>query len=320
MSLTKQVRAVLDSRAVDVSMYDDVKLWNDKVIGEIFPEANSRCFQGAWYRKVVSSEDKWLGIEGVIELGEFTPDQKRFNLDGKGRYMDNPSIYMGGKSLFESDAGLGLNTSHLKYDENLDLTISSPKIAYRPFWRYIYNKALDINGNVERQEVNSWNISEGDSLMYYYFPGDIIRMKIYSPLKNYLQLRIELVKPTTIKKYVAIREKYNLKDNIPSDFYSPIFISEGHGEHSAEFKRVNSIDQYGNEGFVAKDTDATVSKAIWHETYLYRRIEGEIFKVPFSKERQNSFICPNDKAISVLDISNEKGAEAIVIHPGHIYK
>ena len=56
------------------------------------PGETPPCFLGAWYRKG-SSKDAWLGIEGVIELGEFT-DPKRFNLDGRGRYMDVPSVYM----------------------------------------------------------------------------------------------------------------------------------------------------------------------------------------------------------------------------------
>lgn len=320
MSLTKLVRATLDSRAVDVSMFDDVEVWEKSISNEVAPQKSAPCFQGAWYRKVVSSTDHWLGIEGVIKLGEFTPDLKRFDLDGKKRFMDNPSIYMGGKALLESDAGLGLNVSYDSNDFSEELSVSSPKLAYRPFWRYIYKKAVDIKGNVERSEVNSWNITESQALMYYYFPGDVIRMKIYSPVKDYLQLRIEVVEPTKIEKYVNLRKKYNLKNGAPSDFYSPIFHSEGHGYHVAEFKRVNSIDQYGNEGFVAKDTDATVSRATWLESFLYRKIDGKIVKVPFHSERQLSLICPNEQAISV-DIDNpQMGGESITIHPGNVRK
>ena len=31
----------------------------------------SSVFLGAWYRKVYSSKDSWLGIEGTLRLGEF---------------------------------------------------------------------------------------------------------------------------------------------------------------------------------------------------------------------------------------------------------
>lgn len=318
MSLTVKVVPILDSRYIDVSQFDNVKIFTGIIKDEIKPPLSPKCFLGAWYRKVFSSFDQWLGIEGVIELGEFIPDSKRYNLDGRGRYMDNPSIYMGGKSEEESDAGLGLNLTYLSSDTSDDLCESSPKIAYRPFWRYIYKEALDISGNVTRKEVNSWNICNPRSLKHYYFPGDILRMKIYCPIPNYLQLRIEVIEPTTIPKYQELRKKYHLIDDRPADFYSPIFHSLGQGTDLAEFKRVNSIDQYGNEGIKAKDTDATVSKATWHETYLYRNIDNEIVKVPFSKERQTTMICPNKKAISVEKIDETIGAESIMIHPEKI--
>jgi hypothetical protein len=292
-----------------------MKICTSAIEDEILPSAPPKCFLGAWYRKVFSSTDHWLGIEGVVELGEFTPDEARFNLDGKGRHMDNPSVYMGGKSLQESDAGLGYNLTYLSSDTSLDLDYGSPKLAYRPFWRYIYKDAEDTDGNVLRREVNSWNVSNPRSLMYYYFPGDVIRMRVYSPIPDYLQLRIEILKPTTIAKYVELRKKYQLENDMPSDFYSPIFISKGHGVQKAEFKRVNSIDQYGNEGCHAKDTGATVSKATWQEVYLYREIDGEIVKVPLHTRRQTSMICPNEKAIEARLLDETSGSEEITIHP-----
>ena len=133
MSLTKIVVPIMDSRSVDVSMFDCVKEYNHVIPNEAKVPSTPACFLGAWYRKVFSSTDQWLGLEGLITLGEFTPDESRFNLDGRGRYMDNPSIYMGGKSAKESDAGLGLNMSYLSSDTSEDLTLSSPKLAYRPF-------------------------------------------------------------------------------------------------------------------------------------------------------------------------------------------
>lgn len=315
MSLTVKVVPTLDSRAVDVRKFIDLKVYQGALQGEVPTPQTPPCFLGAWYRKVFSSFDAWRGIEGVITLGEFTPDDARFNLDGKGRYMDNPSIYMGGKSASESDAGLGLNLSYTSSDTSEELTHASPKLAYRPFWRYIYKEAEDTFGNVRRREVNSWNISEPKSLCYYYFPGDTIEMAVYSPLPDYLQLRIRVLETTKIEKYVKLRESYNLPDNKPSDFYSPIFYSKGHGKQDAEFKRVNSIDQFGNEGYHAKATKANVSKAVWHEVYLYREIHGELMKVPFNSTRQVSMICPNEKAIHVESLDQTKGSEAITIHP-----
>lgn len=316
MSLTKVVTPIMDSRAVDVSMFDHPEIFLGSIENEKKAPEAPACFLGAWYRKVYSSKDQWLGFEGVVTLGEFIPDESRFGLDGNGRYMDNPSVYVGGKSRRESDAGLGLNLTYLSNDTTNDLTISSPKMGYRPFWRYIYNETSDIDFNVRRREVNSWNVSNPRNFGYYYFPGDVLRMKIYSPVDNYLQLRIEVIEPTTIPKYVELRKKYQLKDNRPLDFYSPIFYSEGHGYEDAEFKRVNSIDQYGNEGYHAKATNAMVTTSIWHESFLYRKIDGIIKKIPMSTDRQVSMICPNQEAISVQVFDEKMGSESITIHPG----
>jgi hypothetical protein len=315
MNFTKLKKPIIDSRAYDVSCFDDVPIYSTRIEEEIFPEGKQKCFAGAWYHKVMSSRDKWVGIEGLIRLGEFTPDEKRFNLDGYGRYMDNPSIYMGGNALEESDAGLGMNLTYLSADIKNELDLDAPKLAYRPFWRYIYKETVDFNGNIKRSSFNSWNISEPKSLCYYYFPGDLLRMKIYSPIDNYLQLRIEVVEATKIEKYVNLREKYQLKNNLPQDFYSPLFISEGHGHHVAQYKRVNSIDQYGNEGYFAKDTDAFVTEATWHETFLYRKIDDLIYKVPFSKVRQMVMTCPSEKAFSLKEFNQNLGGEKITIHP-----
>ena len=60
-------------------------------------------FNGAIYYKCVSSRDMWLGIEAVIKLPEFIPDQDRCEdfTDPFGtfrRYLDFPSVYLGGSS------------------------------------------------------------------------------------------------------------------------------------------------------------------------------------------------------------------------------
>jgi hypothetical protein len=143
-------------------------------------------------------------------------------------------------------------------------------------------------------------------------------MSVYSPLKDYLQLRIDVIECSTIPKYVELRKYYGLENNCPSSFVSPLFVSKGHGYSKAEFKRVNSIDQYGNEGFVAQNTNAEVSEAVWKEVYLFRNIDGEIWKVPFTPSRQTAMICPSTQAISVINNQDFPAGEAIIIHPGKI--
>ena len=317
-TLSNIIIPTLDSNAVDIKEFENPKIYNGEIADEKRPPNSPACFQGAWYRKVYSSKDLWLGIEGTIILGEFIPDEKRFKSDGRislKRHLDNPSIYMGGHALSESDAGLGFNVGYLSDDTSKDLDYGSEKIAYRPFWRYIYEQVYDENFQVLRKNINSWNVANAKNLNHYYFPGDKIKMSIYSPIPNYLQLKIDLIEPTKIEKYKKIRDSFNLSFPI-QNFLSPLFYSKGHGLNFAEFKRVNSIDQFGNEGFVVSKTNAFVTEAIWEETYLYRRINGEIMKVPMTENRQTKMACPQSEAFTIKSFS--KTGEKISIHPGII--
>lgn len=291
--------------------FTNVPVYTGKIEKEVKPKTYFPCFLGAWYRKCVSSNDDWLGIEGVVKLGEFTLDPKRINLDGKGRVMDNPSCYMGGCAEFESDAGLTWSVAFPGSDMNYALHYTSPKFAFRPFWRNIYIE--------DGKEVNKWCQNDPHQPEYYYLPGDIIRISVYCPKDDYLQLKIEVIAPTTIERYVKQRENYHLKDNRPSDFISPMFVSPGAGKIPSEYKRVNAIDQYGNEGYHAQMTNATVSEAYWKEVYLYRNIDGKIQKVPFTKERYTSMICPSPKAIYVSEdgCDVKLGSEKITIFPAN---
>lgn len=319
--LTERVIPTLDSRFADVTEFIEAEIYMGEIHEEVSTPPPPPCFPGAWYRKVVSSRDRWLGIEGTVQLGEFIPDPARYGSDGRiiyKRYLDNPSIYMGGKAISESDAGLGLNIGYTSRDTSEPLNYGSPKIAYRPFWRYIYHDVIDENGNVLRRSFNSWNVADPRLLQYYYFPGDILRMRVISPLPNYLQLIIEVIEPTTDKRYVAIRKRYGLKNDRPQDFYSPIFYSKGHGIVPSEFKRVNSIDQYGNEGREVKPTKAEVTETTWFEVYLFRKVNGKIVKVPFNDKRQVAMACPDVKAFTITKtgLNPVLGGERICIHPG----
>lgn len=317
--LNKRVIPTLDSHYAALDQFNQVEIY-EGLINESKPTPPPKCFLGAWYHKVYSSKDQWLGIEGSIRLGEFIPDEERFGHDNRTkweRYLDNPSIYMGGHAISESDAGLGLMSGYETLDASKPLNYGSKKVSYRPFYRYIYSEVVDIDGNVERRNVNSWNVSDPKRFEYYYFPGDLIKMSVYSPIPNYLQLRIEVLETTTIEKYAKQRMAYQLKDNKPSTYYSPLFYSEGHGVSSAEFKRVNSIDQYGNEGSNVKLTNARVTLASWTSVYLYKKIDDSIVKVPFNKNRQAVMTCPNVESFTITADEDQikNGGESIEIHP-----
>ena len=75
-------------------------------------------------------------------------------------------------------------------------------------------------------------------------------------------------------------------------------------------------DQYGNEGFTAIPTEANIT-SIWHECFLYRKINGQLYRVPFTEDRQSSMMCPNEKAVKVTkdNLKAELGAEKIELFP-----
>ena len=276
---------------------------------EIFPGRLSE-FAGAIYRKCVSSRDYWYGIEVVVTLPEFIPDENRKGVSPYDstayRYLDNPSVYLGGNSSAESDVGLtwsvGANFAGtaVNYAES---------IAFRPFWRYI-----DSGKNTYMNAA--WR-----DTCYYYYPGDTIRMSVFSTKANYLQLRIELLEETTIPKYAQRRASYNLGSDYPKVFVSPEFPSKGMGVNKAEFKRVVALDQVGNEGKPTQPTNAQNANAIFREVYLYRKIDNQIYKVPMTTQRYAYCNAPssftNAHIVSYNGVDQSLGGEIITLSPNN---
>lgn len=314
--LSKIVIPTKDSNYADNRPFINAPIYKEKLEGIIKPVAPN-CFMGAYYHKVFTAKDIWYGIEGTITLGEFIPDPKRFGSDNRvdfDRVLDSPSIYMGGFALAESDAGLGWNIGYEYKGQEAEMNYGAKKVAYRPFWRYIYSSVKDIETNVERNNVNSWNVSNVEDFDFYYFPGDKVKIAVYSPTPNYLQLRIELLEPTKIEKYAKVRESFKLERS-PRVFYSPLFISEGHGDGKtkSEYKRVNSIDQYGNEGFIVKKTDSVVTKAVWENTFLFKKINNVVMRVPMDNYLVATMTCPNLESFETKQ--QDMGGEEILIKP-----
>ena len=289
------------------------------------------CFLGAWYNKVFSSKDRWMGIEGVVTLPEMKIERYDGNYDPNlalnpnFRNLDNPSIYIGGFATTESDVGLSL--SRVCLGENC--TLSTGGLAFRPFWRYITNRDFDEGGYASNRDyavscrdqgtsgfkncIANWHFRD---TQYYYLPGDKLRILIYSPEPNFLQLQIEVIEKSTLPDQVRLREENGWKD--PENFISPKFRSPGHGTGGiTEYKRVNAIDQAGNEGKPIIETTSFVDTAIWHETYLYREINGELHRVPLTRERAGVMQCPiSDRFTSTFDgVDAHLGGEKIRIHP-----
>ncbi|MDF2700018.1 MAG: hypothetical protein K0Q49_1574 [Haloplasmataceae bacterium] len=287
-----------------------------EIVDELPKIATPNCFQGAWYRKCVSNRDHWIGIEALVVLPEFYPDPERLEYFEKENHLkikkpyqrplDSPSIYLGGFAGFETDIGFGFNRGYVNKERT---EVSDHKFAFVPFWRYIYPDENQVIKNI-------YKLFSFEQLEFYFYPGDKIRLSVFCPEENYLQLSIELVSATNIEKYINLRKTLEVKtDHV--HFLSPFIPSPGQGVNKAEFKRVNAIDQFYNEGKRAKNTNAYTTETIWEEVYLYRIIGDKLVKVPFNEDRYAEMSCPIEEAIKInyQNVNKKLGGERAAIVP-----
>lgn len=246
---------------------------------EVRPDSTRSCFNGAYYRKIVSSKDKWLGIEGKIVLPKIVFDSGRKNPDKPGQYLDNPSIYMGGNmNDQETDVGLTWEVTQDK-----DGNVSKERKAFRPFFRR----------SSYGTETAIWKTAPA-SPKYYWYPGEEVQMSV------------QIISKGMIKLIVKGADK----------IYIDSFECAGYEVGAlGEFKRVNAIDQVGNEGKNVQPTKTKVLGAIWKETNLYREYMNKVVLVPFKRARYTDMRCPDPRFFKIISTPDEenKGAEAINI-------
>lgn len=250
---------------------------------EVIPNNSKPCFDGAYYRKVVSSEDVWLGINGKVVLPNIIFDEDRINPARPEQYLDNPSVYLGGKmGGQETDIGL---TWEVIRDENGNVT--PDRRAFRPFLRRASYK--DTQGAAYKN-------APAES-QYYWYPGEEVKMSI------------QIINDKKLKFVVEGAGK-RYETEFEADGYFP--------NHIGEFKRVNAIDQVGNEGKPAQATKTKVENATWIETNLYRSYQGELVLAPMHNKRFTDMRCPDESYFNIVSTKEEqeKGAETITID-GH---
>ena len=291
----------------------------EQISDEIKKPKDFFMFMGAWYHKCISSKDKWLGIEATVTLPEFYADRSRLEVfEYKGsfrgkpfkpflRCMDSPSVYVGGNAGYESDIGFAYAQGFLDPGYH---ALSLEKMCFRPFWRYIVPNEDGTTNNI-------YNATELTDVKYYFFPGDKLILRVYCPEEDYLRMDIELLEPTKVMKYRKIRKNLCVDENEKIIFRSPLIPSKGQGVNFAEYKRVNAIDQFYNEGKSNKNTDSYTTPTIWHEVYLYRIIDDKIVKVPFTEDRYFTIDCPvKESVIKSNEITNKSlGGEEVSIDP-----
>lgn len=246
---------------------------------EVKPAASVPCFPGAYYRKILSSQDLWLGVEGTVVLPKIIFDQDRKNPAKPGQYLDNPSVYMGG-NMNGQETDIGLTWAETKDAHGV---ISKQRKAFRPFFRrsdYAGQDAVWINAPASPE--------------YYWYPGEEVQMSLRVVSKG----KVKLVVTGAGKTYEAV---FDCAGYIPGD--------------TGAFKRVDAIDQVGNEGKSAQPTKTKVLGAVWNETNLYRMYKGQVVKVPFSDTRYTDMRCPDPGFFDIKSTTDERsrGAEEINI-------
>jgi len=310
-------------------------IFTGMIEGEAPIPEKPRIFQGAYYHRVFSSRDYWVGLEAEITLP--MPNLKRYqgtfnpslNMDPSARNLDNPSIYMGGNATYESDVGLSLKTVLVK-NQSGAMAVSTGSYAFRPFWRYITPYDYDL-GSYDRPNGRFYSVSSASAenqsvknmignwdyldTQYYYLPGDRLRMILYSVRPGYLQLQIEVIEKSTLQYSIDVRANNDWKD--PEDFISPAFASPGNGSVKTEFKRVNAIDQVANEGRPVHPTLSSVGEMIWHNVYLHRNINGTMFRVPLNMLRGNYISAPLPEYFTASLIDEVTGGQRVQIHPNN---
>ena len=238
------------------------------------PAANADCFPGAIYRKAVSSDDLWTGIDAVVTLPKFATDPAR--IDAKNdRPLDNASCYLGGRAGgTEIDAGVSWEVIR-----EPDGTVSKQRKAFRPFWR---NK--------------QWATAPAKEQLYFY-PGDTIRMRCWTDAPGKLKFRVEL-----------LGREGQPETPIPLGVHEVEFDAPGFGPgQTQQFKRVTAIDQVRNEGKPAQPTAARVEGAVFRSVDLLRGPDRR----PFIPARFTDMRCPSRELVKVTPGDADAGGEKI---------
>lgn len=259
-------------------MIENLKVGDDLIVTgietakETAPMKKIPCFDGAHYRKAVSSFDAWTGIAGFVRLGTPKVDEGRIGESTK-QPLDNFSVYMGGNAggKFEVDAGLSWEFT---IDESGKK--SERRNAFRPFWR---------------PQGGSWNSAPAKKEFYFY-PGETVQMAILVAGPKKLRLVVSDGKTKTFQ----------------TEFDAEGFVAGA----PRQFKRVNAIDQVGNEGKPTLQTKAEITGAEWLQTVLLRGEGAAAQQLPMNASRFTDMRCSNG-SINVTTSDAAKGGEKIDI-------
>ena len=258
---------------------------------EVKPPKNLPCFPGAVYRKAVSSVDGWTGIAGVVTLPTIAFDEGRTNPKKPGQYLDNPSVYLGGRSVTatgsqEIDAGLT--------------------------WEVV----REPDGTVSPSPQGVPTVLAQQGLAQRPGPGrPLLPPRRHRPpdlphdRAGQAHDRRRPARPRRRRHRRGSRSRSSSK---PISTFEQTFDAPGFGPGARqEFKRVNAIDQVGNEGKPVQPTGTRIAGAAWQACALFRGDEA----VPFTPARFTDMRCPTPAAVEVTPHHAEAGGESITIAP-----
>jgi hypothetical protein len=153
---------------------------------------------------------------------------------------------------------------------------SERRDAFRPFWR---------------AQDGGWNSAPAKKELYFY-PGETVQMAVLVAGPKKLRLIISDGKSKTFQ----------------TDFDAEGFVAGA----PRQFKRVNAIDQVGNEGRPTLPTKAEITGAEWLQTVLLRGEGAAAQQLPMIASRFTDMRCSNG-TIAVTTTDAAKGAEKIDI-------
>ena len=254
--------------------------------GEIKPPTFINCFQGAYYRKAVSSRDnKWRGIVTKVVLPEIHFDLDRPHSTRPQQYLDNFSVYLGGNaSGQETDIGLTWEVIRLPNG-----TVTADRRAFRPFWRTTRFGGHEI----------PWANADAQNTNFHYYPGDTLILSLVFVSERMVRFDVIGQGPIAHKQFSTLIECRGFTSTALT-----------------EYKRVNAIDQMNNEGRPVQPTKAKAVGLEWLETNLLRLEGTDIVTVPMHSGRFTDMRCPQVTHIEVIASDEDKkiGAEKVNIY------
>jgi hypothetical protein len=151
---------------------------------------------------------------------------------------------------------------------------SEKRNAFRPFWR-----------------TKTWNSAPAKKEFYFY-PGETVQMAVLVAGPKKLRLIISDGKTKTFQ----------------TEFEAEGFVAG----LPRQFKRVNAIDQVGNEGKPVQPTKAEITGAEWIQTILLRGEGASAQQLPMNSSRFTDMRC-GEKNVIISNADPSKGAEKIDI-------